>query len=501
MRLKTDGFEEQLEFQIELGETAAGLSYVPGRINGSAVKVAAFESSGSFHTQLFFITRDALQASVHDNSEVGRVYLCVDGSPTIDSGSIDTTVFGLSAASMSFGITSDGYWTVEDGKGRRRSGPAVPGTNSVTDIPVVAGQYYCLEVGINRTTISGSTRNTIVYRIDGVQVSCRRVAGSALTSGSWYAKCVGSGSEANPSVYVDDFALNDFYGSEQNTWPGPGHTVLCMPSAVSTSGHWTTGTSFNAKDDDHGTTSMGSTDECYVRDVTNDDYNTHNSADSGGRNNDKLVAISHVPQMGGDNLQGNYNVGGQGYAFGENRMLSNPNSWQSKDFFARAPTDQPKPPGCDLDGKQYDNLYIQAWRAFNLAPIGDSITAAQDTSLIEGAIAVTYARPCFGRGNETGADGTIWESIFDTHTTGNVDVTALGQTVTRDVGSASAGYNYTEIMAYGATPTDIVLTRQTANKFVLNVSAMWTLVECMAEVQEPFPTACTGTAGPLICFV
>lgn len=497
MRLVTNGFEEQLD----LGNYPAGLSYAAGRINGTALKIEAQYATDHFVAKSFQLAEEAVQSSVHNNGQVGRAYICVDGLPTTVSpyATPDTTVFGFTGANMAFGITNDGYWTVQDTQGRRPSGPSVPQANSILDIPVIPGQYYCLEVGINYVTTGVTPRIFIVYRIDGVTVSCVGYDGGGGTlSGSWIAKCDGS-SSSNPATYVDDFALNDFYGSDQNTWPGPGHTVLCLPESVGVTGDWTTGTSYNATID-RGRVTIGSTDECYTGDVIQDIYSEHVGADSDGYNTNKLEAINNVPERNDNNIQGDYYVGGFGYKYAEARMLSNPGSMVDERFQSIGPAIAPPGPDCHVG--PYANYYRKEWRQFNDANVGDAITAAQNTSLISGAIAISYARVCCGRGNSTGAPG--FESYSDTHTTGNVDVTAFGQTLTFDVGSRfSAGCTFKTVEAYGATPTNIVLTRQTVNKFVLNVSAIWTLVECMAETQASFPTACseTITAGPIVCFV
>jgi len=503
MRLKTEGFEEKLEFNVDPGDTANGLSYVDGRINGTALKVEGSDNgSGGFNSQQYHLTDESMNSSVHNYSFVGRAYISVDGLPTIVAGGSathDTPIFGFGTGdNMLFGITDDGYWTVADAKGRRRSGPSVPTTNSVTDVEVVPNQWYCLEVGVNRVTIAGVTKNVIVYRIDQNEVSCRTLSGGGISSGIWFARCTASGSSQNPATYVDDFALNDMYGDDQNTWPGPGHVVLCMPSSVSTGGSWVTGTSYDVDSESEGPPPTN--DICYTgHDSEEDFYHPRHTPDSGGFNSDKLVAISNVPQRGDDNLAGNPDVGGTTYAWAEDRMLSNPGSIVEKDFFARGPSGSPPPPGCTF-GLQYDNVYHTGWKQFVNAEEGDSITAAQDTSLVDGAIAVTIARAWCGRGNTTG--DSRFESIFDDHTSGYVDISALGQTVTVDLGSAGAGVGPRTIVAAGATPTDIVITRQTANKFVLNVSAMWTLVECGAEIQSAFNTSCViASTGPLICFV
>lgn len=107
--------------------------------------------------------------------------------------------------------------------------------------PLALDVYYRIELGI--VLAAGST-NVIAaeLRVDGNTIASATglSVNNALPNCDWgWVQPPGSGDRV---VYVDDVAINDSTGGNQNTWPGAGKIVLLKPYTDSAVGSWTLGT-------------------------------------------------------------------------------------------------------------------------------------------------------------------------------------------------------------------------------------------------------------------
>jgi hypothetical protein len=105
------------------------------------------------------------------------------------------------------------------------------------------GQYYRLEIF---QSIGVGSTDAVELRLDSNTI----VTTSGISLGSDIAPTtislgwLGNAPGANKIIYLDDFAVNDDQGTDQNTWPGEGKVVLLLPTADSAVGTgWTLGTS------------------------------------------------------------------------------------------------------------------------------------------------------------------------------------------------------------------------------------------------------------------
>lgn len=100
------------------------------------------------------------------------------------------------------------------------------GSNGPT---LLTGQWYRLEVAFQMNT---STTGYAEGMVDGTSfASATNLNLGAGTSSTWN----WGWSNTNNAVtcYVDDLAINDSTGGNQNTWPGNGKVVLLVPTATS----------------------------------------------------------------------------------------------------------------------------------------------------------------------------------------------------------------------------------------------------------------------------
>jgi len=83
---------------------------------------------------------------------------------------------------------------------------------------------------------------TLFLRVNGVDIG--NGAGSATLFVTWRVggHCSGASLPTAGAVLLDDIALNDSTGANQNTWCGDGHVVMLLPVSDSSRVGWTNGT-------------------------------------------------------------------------------------------------------------------------------------------------------------------------------------------------------------------------------------------------------------------
>jgi hypothetical protein len=98
---------------------------------------------------------------------------------------------------------------------------------------ISAGGFYRFELSLKVDT-GNSANGTTEGRVDGVTISTS--PGNVGTTVPSSVRVGIVGGTPTVDVFVDDFALNDDTGANQNTWPGAGAVVLLKPTADSAVG-------------------------------------------------------------------------------------------------------------------------------------------------------------------------------------------------------------------------------------------------------------------------
>lgn len=156
--------------------------------------------------------------------------------------------FAVSPAILGFGTnrsTTGIELGIDNGGGLRwydpNTGLSILGGSGSVRSASNLNQWYRIEASI---TLNGSSQITdFSYLLDGVQGTSYTGKTIAITatgqSMGWVQQVPGASLVFN----IDDVALNDSTGTQQNTWPGEGSIVLVKPNADSAIGTgWTLGT-------------------------------------------------------------------------------------------------------------------------------------------------------------------------------------------------------------------------------------------------------------------
>jgi hypothetical protein len=157
-----------------------------------------------------------------------RIYFYVVTLPNTD-----TTIFSLSSTSggasgsVDLNLNSSGQLKLRMSSAQQGSLSSALSLNT----------WYRLEIRANNTGAAGT--HSIEARINGVAFAS---VGSLTVTNVAYIR-VGRLDVAPVSTvgdwYIDDVALNNATGSDQNTWPGEGKIVHLMPNAAGDSTTWT----------------------------------------------------------------------------------------------------------------------------------------------------------------------------------------------------------------------------------------------------------------------
>lgn len=106
---------------------------------------------------------------------------------------------------------------------------AVVGSASTTTL--TTGKWYRLELKIDTTTISSTAVEARITPEGGsTETFGTGTCNLASGIGRWAFGTVGVATTCD--VYVDDIAINDDSGTNQNSWPGEGHVAIMRPNAT-----------------------------------------------------------------------------------------------------------------------------------------------------------------------------------------------------------------------------------------------------------------------------
>lgn len=151
-----------------------------------------------------------------------RIYFYIDGAlPT--SSTTQLLCFGISTDGVSARISSAGFMRLYND---------VTGVQIGSDSAeaIVLGSWYRLELSV---TLNASAQiSSCQLLLNGTVVA----SGSSLTLAIASQICYGfvtTPTSISPNLYLDDIALNDSTGGNQNSFPGEGKVVLLSPTADS----------------------------------------------------------------------------------------------------------------------------------------------------------------------------------------------------------------------------------------------------------------------------
>ena len=216
-RLHTAGFESgipgtgnydgELNVATGVGHVMVGTVTYQTAVARNSGRAMACAPGGSNYTQVTGITHTV------DVPTYARFYLRVDDATP--SAIMQIFAFRLNATvAVSVEMTAAGKLQLT------ASGTGIGATATTLS----ANTWYCVEVSV---TIPASGNGACALRLDGVTEvqSSNANVGTNLTPSTHRFGHVTAG-ETTTTVYIDDVAINDGNGANQNGYPGPGSVVL-----------------------------------------------------------------------------------------------------------------------------------------------------------------------------------------------------------------------------------------------------------------------------------
>lgn len=199
--------------EVSTNDTATTISTTQVRSGSYAWRYNTSANAGGFTKQL----------TSSDQVTVGyaRAYLYIATRPNIQVRMMQFNN-GANATMAQVYMYTDGTLSL------RNSSNTSVGT---TTQALATGKWYRLELMDDATTNPGR----IALRIDGVTV----LASANNVQGGWQRLRVGPNLPNNTGdMYMDDVAVNDSTGTDQNSWPGDGKLILLSPNAAGDSNQW-----------------------------------------------------------------------------------------------------------------------------------------------------------------------------------------------------------------------------------------------------------------------
>ena len=165
----------------------------------------------------------------------GYVYLPAAPPTNVSRTSIIAIQNGSSVGYV-VGIASSGgvvYWAMSSSTG---------GT-TVSTIPVITDRWFRLELKVSMG--SGASDDVVEAMVDGVSIGSFSNGNQSTTAPAEVVFATPSYA-SNVVAYLDDLAVNDDQGSDQNTWPGEGRVALLLPTSDNSAGSWKAGSAGSA---------------------------------------------------------------------------------------------------------------------------------------------------------------------------------------------------------------------------------------------------------------
>lgn len=181
---------------------------------------------------------------------------------------------------MHLGATTDIYVQLTtDSKLQLKRGDGGSFVQAVQSAPLSTGVWYRIEMS---ATLDGTATNftDATMRLNGTTIATgsgfTEAAGAAAAAAGWI-----DSPGASRVVYVDDIALNNSSGANQNSWPGDGKVILMTPTSDSQRGSWTGGAggTTNLWDAINNTPPIGTATETNLTQIENSDSSPDNATD------------------------------------------------------------------------------------------------------------------------------------------------------------------------------------------------------------------------------
>lgn len=384
-----------------------------------------------------------------------------------------------------FAYTTD--WNISldaDGKLALTYTPAGGGSSTSgvhTDIPRVDcpmdGAWHLFEVG-QRFGPDGY----FGVRIDGVLVHDNPefdydpAAGGAARSYSFYAP--------DTDLAWTDLALND------DTWVGPGKTVLAKPTSGSATGIWADGTSW-AEGDSTSTTSSdisGSLNPTCERGLISRE---HYDSPTGGFN---ATNLANVPPTPSADYGGDGSLAGGDYHAGEGAMVTNSASYADVHDTWQPAAHPTSVPGDTCYLGEWDRVREHNYGGRRDAASGDAYTVDIDYSNVTGTVAWTDAQAFISQGVKPLGAGFAHSDEYVTLTRPGDSTPGSGSpaymllNAHSDGSSNPTNYGVLHITdPAGGTPASLTVTRHVGGDQILNSCAAGVAVDCEHVAQPPLP--------------
>ncbi len=153
-----------------------------------------------------------------------RAYMNFDALP---GSTVQIMSFGSAVAGLHARLTAAGKVQLFNGATSTQIG-----SDSAATVSAGTDTYYRVEMKI---VLNGSTQiSDIELQLDGTSVAS--TSGLAIASLACRIGWTLTAPGANKTVYLDDIAMNNGSGANNNTWPGAGAVVLLLPTATSAAG-------------------------------------------------------------------------------------------------------------------------------------------------------------------------------------------------------------------------------------------------------------------------
>lgn len=207
-RLLMSGFELGDATSEGFTLTGAGLTFATDqfRTGSRSMKIASAATTSYLQKSI---------TGVLGRTYYARVYMRYSTTPTVNSMQIMKFVFG--AADCSLNINTAGKLSI---------GSSAGGIGSSTDV-VPTGVFHCIEFRLFVQTGS----DAFEVRLNGETVILNNAFALSESALSLLRVGFDATPAANTDYWLDDFALNDDQGTDQNSWPGPGSIHYLRPAS------------------------------------------------------------------------------------------------------------------------------------------------------------------------------------------------------------------------------------------------------------------------------
>jgi len=248
------------------GSSIGSIDSTVKRSGASSLKIAGTAATGGM--------AGPQSVSVADGVTLyGRAFHCFDALPSASPAStIARWQIGASAL-VGAALTPSGKLRLYDLVTSTQIG-----SDSAATIAADGVTWYRIELSV---TFSAAGNESYELQLDGVTVASGSSALTSTTTGWVYSIGFGAAPGNTCNQWIDDYAINDSTGTDQNSWCGDGKVVLCVPTGGTQSGSWTGGAggTTNLWDAVNNTPPIGTASETDLTQIESVDSSGDNTTD------------------------------------------------------------------------------------------------------------------------------------------------------------------------------------------------------------------------------